>query len=216
MNDERGGGDLASNQPGAAARRKADELREAAPVRTVLARLLRVKTDERAFRIGADAEAEVGRRLAKLGERWRTVHAIPVGDADTDIDHLVIGPPGIYTLNTKHHPNGSVWVPERTFMVNGHRVPYLQKAVGEARRAARLLSAATARDVVVRPVIVVMGATSFKIKAEPPDVKVIGRRDVVRWLQVQPDLLDAEAIEAIYASSCLLSTWRPGSTAWGH
>ena len=185
-------------------------------MRTVLARLLRVKTDERAFRIGADGEAEVGRRLAKLGEAWQIVHAIPVGDAETDIDHLVIGPRGVFTLNTKHHPSGKVWVAERTFMVNGRTVPYLQKAVGEARRASRLLSVATARDVVVRPVIVVMGATSFKIKAEPPDVKVIGRRDVVRWLQVQSDFLDAEAINAIYASSCLLSTWRPGSTAWGH
>jgi Nuclease-related domain len=200
-------GDLSSNRPGASARRKAQELKEGALLKTLLVRILKVHTEERAFRVGADGEVEVGRRLAKLGEPWRTVHAIPIGDADSDIDHVVIGPPGVFTLNTKHHPNGNVWVAERTFMVNGKKVPYLPKAVSEAKRASRLLTVAVGADIAVRPVIVVMGATSFKIKSEPVDVKVIGRRDVVRWLQAQPAVLATTDVEAIYSVARLASTW---------
>ncbi|MCU1634787.1 MAG: hypothetical protein JWN68_1539 [Nocardioides sp.] len=55
--------DLATNQRGAEAREQAQAVRDAAPVRTVLARVLGVHTDERAWRIGADGE------LAKVAKR---------------------------------------------------------------------------------------------------------------------------------------------------
>lgn len=32
------------------------------------------------------------------------LHSIPVGTGRGDIDHVVIGPPGVFTINTKHHP----------------------------------------------------------------------------------------------------------------
>jgi hypothetical protein len=48
--------DLAANTPGAQARAQARVAREAAPVKTVLARLLGVHTDERAWRIGAEGK----------------------------------------------------------------------------------------------------------------------------------------------------------------
>jgi hypothetical protein len=69
--------DLAMNRPGQAAGRKAQELQRAAPVRSFVARLLRVPTDERAWRVGADGEEEVGRRLRKLGNAWHVLHAYP-------------------------------------------------------------------------------------------------------------------------------------------
>jgi hypothetical protein len=64
--------DLADIRAGAAAREQALALKQAAPVKTFLARALGVKTDERAWRIGADAEEEVASRLAKLGDGWRS------------------------------------------------------------------------------------------------------------------------------------------------
>jgi hypothetical protein len=102
--------DLARNAPGAAARAQARTLRDAAPVRTFFARLVNLRTAERAWRIGADGEERVGTELArliKLDPRWRVLHAVPAGDAGADIDHVVIGPGGIFTLNTKHHPGAA-------------------------------------------------------------------------------------------------------------
>jgi hypothetical protein len=116
--------DLAARRGGAEAREQAVALRQAAPVRTFLARMLRVPTDERAWRVGADGEEKVAAQLVKLIQRdtrWRVLHAIPVGDRGSDIDHLVIGPGGIYSLNAKHHPGAKVWVGGNTFMANGQR-----------------------------------------------------------------------------------------------
>ena len=99
--------DLATNQPGVEAREQAQAARDAAPVKTVLARVLGVHTEERAWRIGADGEERVAAQLAKVAKkdpRWRFLHAIPVGDRGSDIDHLLIGPGGVFTVNAKNHP----------------------------------------------------------------------------------------------------------------
>ncbi len=73
------------------AREAAQAARDAAPVKTTLARVLGVHTDERAWRIGADGEEKVAAQLAKAARkdlRWRFLHAIPVGERGSDIDHL--------------------------------------------------------------------------------------------------------------------------------
>jgi hypothetical protein len=49
-------------------------------VRTMLARVLGVRTDERAWRLGARGEQTVAKQLAKLEPLWRVLHDVPVGD----------------------------------------------------------------------------------------------------------------------------------------
>ncbi|MEI6365411.1 MAG: nuclease-related domain-containing protein, partial [Actinomycetes bacterium] len=188
--------DLADNRPGAAARAKALEVRRAAPVCSRIARLLGFHTEERAWRIGADGEEDVGRRLAKLGGDWRVLHAVPVGTKDSDIDHVVIGPPGVFTLNTKNHPGKHIWVAERALMVSGQRTDYLPNSTFEARRANKFLSAACGYDVPVEPVIVLM-AEKLTIKAAPEDVHVVARRGIVKWLKQRPPTLTPEGIAEV-------------------
>jgi hypothetical protein len=57
-----------------------------------------------------------------------------VGDNGADIDRLVIGPGGVFSLNAKHHPGGKVWVGGNTLMINGHRQPYIRNSRFEAQR----------------------------------------------------------------------------------
>src|SRR5680860_1213119 len=108
--------DLTTNRAGTEAREQALAAREAAPVKTFLARALGVHTDERAWRIGADGEEKVATQLAKVAKkdpRWRFLHAIPVGDRGSDIDHVIVGPGGVFTVNAKHHPKGNYSGPRR-------------------------------------------------------------------------------------------------------
>jgi hypothetical protein len=204
--------DLAARRPGAQAREQANALRRAAPVRTFLARVLMVHTEERAWRIGADGEEKVGAQLDKLIQRdprWRAVHAIEVGERGSDIDHLVIGPGGVYSLNAKHHPGAKVWVGGNTFMVNGHRQPYLRNSRHEAHRASKLLTAATGLPVTVTGVVVPIGANDVVIRQAPVDVAVIYRMGLVKWLQARPETLGPQAIEAVFEAARRSTTWRP-------
>lgn len=202
--------DLAFNAPGQAAFARAQIERDAAPVRTFLARLFGVHTNERAWRIGATGERKVAAQLGKLDSRWQVLHSIPVGAGDSDIDHLVIGPGGVFTLNAKHHPNASVWSGGDVFMVNGQRQPYVRNARYEAERARRLLSRAVGYDLPVFGVVVVVGAAKgFKVRAQPDDGQafVVGRRELVRWLRRQPTRLASHHVDQIFAAARRPDLW---------
>ena len=201
--------DLGGREAGTEVAKQAAALREQAPVKAFAARLLGVHTDERAWRVGAVGERKVAKRLQKLPDGWHALHAIPVGDRGADIDHLVIGPGGVFTINAKHHPDANVWVAGNTFMVNGHRQPYVRNARHEARRASKLLSAAAGRQIDVRGVIAVVGAAKgFTVKEQPTDVRVQARRTLHQWLLTEPQRLDAASVRSLHRVARRSDTWQ--------
>ncbi len=175
--------DLVVNHAGELVGAQAKALRERAPVRTLFARVLGVHTDERAFRIGAKGERLVADQLDKLPSSWHARHSIPLSETGTDLDHLVTGPGGVFSINAKHHPDASVWVAGGTFLVNGQRQDYVRASRAEGRKVARLLTAACGFEVEVTPVIAVVGAANLKVKEQPADVVVCARRRVGDWLR---------------------------------
>jgi hypothetical protein len=204
--------DLAQRRAGAMAREQALALKEAAPVRTFVARMLAVHTEERAWRIGADGEERVAAQLAKLARkdpRWQSLHAIPVGEDGSDIDHLVVGPGGVFSLNAKHHPGGRVWVGGNTLMINGQRQPYIRNSRHEAARATRLLTDACGFPVFVTGLVVPVGANDITIKTAPADVHVVNRMRLVRWLRERPVVLPDTQTEAIFDTARRSTTWQP-------
>lgn len=204
--------DLATRRAGEMAREQAVALKQAAPVRTMLARVLGVHTDERAWRIGADGEEKVAAQLwalAKKDPRWRYLHAVPVGEKGADIDHLVIGPGGVYSLNAKHHPGSKVWVGGNTMMINGQRQPYIRNSRHEAARAAKLLTAACGFPVAVTGVVVPVGAEDVTVKSQPDDVYVVYRMALVRWLRGRPEALSDEQSDGIFGAARRSTTWQP-------
>ena len=202
--------DLVTNVPGAGARAQASAARDAAPVRTLLARAMGVHTDERAWRIGADGEEKVAAQFDKVikkDARWQFIHAIPVGSRGSDIDHLIIGPGGVFTVNTKNHPNAKLWVGGDTFLVNGNRQPYVRNARHEAARAAKLLSEACGHPVHVEGVIVPVNAIAVEIKSPPRDIHVVTRRQIARWLLRHGDVLDRSEQAALFDAARRSTTW---------
>lgn len=178
-----------------------------APITTLVARLLGLHTDAGAFRLGAAGEVAVGRRLAKLrAPRWHVVHAVPLDEGRADIDHVVIGPSGVFTLNTKNHPGAHVWVGMHSLLVNGQKTDYLWRSRAEAARAARLLGAACTLGVRVRPVIVV-AARRVVVRQQPPGVHVVAAGAVVRWLRHQEPVLTPEEVTAIFDAARRDATW---------
>lgn len=204
--------DLADSRPGAAARARARAARDAAPAKTFFARLLGVHTEERAWRIGADGEEAVAARLARVvrkDPRWRVLHAIPVGVRGSDIDHLVVGPGGVFTVNAKHHPRADIWVAGSAFLVNGTKQPYIRNSRHEAARAAKLLTAACGFDVAAEPVIVTVNARVVTVKSPPDGVHVVPRMHLTRWLLRQRDIHPPATVEAVYEAARRSTTWQP-------
>lgn len=199
--------DLAATAAGAGLQAEARALREAAPVRTFVARVLGVHTDERAWRVGAKGEQLVAARLERLGRSWHVIHSVILSETGTDLDHLVIGPGGVFSVNTKNHPAHRIWVRGDTFMVNGHRQTYVRASRSEGRKVARMLSAACGFEVTVRPIIAVVGVTGLDVKEQPADVRICSLRRIAEWLAAQPRTLSREQVEAIFSVARRSTTW---------
>jgi hypothetical protein len=189
---------------------KLRQLEEGRPLRRLIQRLLglgALSPEGRSWYQGALGEIAAGRELARLGPQWLVLHAVPVGAGDSDIDHVAIGPAGVYTVNTKHHACQKITVSEALW-VSGQRTDHLRNSRHEAERAGRLLGAATGRAVVVRPIIAIHGAERVTIRRRPRDVEVLTVRQLVRWLSKQRPRLTTEDQAAIRSVAEHPHTWR--------
>ena len=211
--------DLAAHVPGQLVRAQADlelaDMRQRSRLGAVIARAFDMKTDERAYRVGADGEETVGGRLDKLrGRGWHVLHSVPVGQRGSDIDHVLIGPGGVWTINTKNHPGARVWVGQRSVRVNGYSQPYLHKSRSEAERATKLLTTACGFPVHVRPALVFLTGTLFPnvtVTQQPEGVAVLDRMDLPGAFKRSRRLLTDDEVAAIYAMARRSTTWTDGN-----
>ena len=175
----------------------------------VIARPVAPVPAARPWLVGAAGEQRVGDLLQSLTRSdplWQSIHSIPIGTNGADLDHLVMGPGGVFTINTKHHPRGRVWVGGDVVMVNGRTRPYIRKSRHEAARGSQLLSSACGFPVPVRALVVTVGAT-LTVKAAPVDVTVLEAGALVRWLTRQPPVLSVAALGHIHAAARSEFTW---------
>ncbi len=209
--------DLSTNRPGQAAREQADthlaEMKDRSKFWTGVARVLDVKNDERAWRVGAKGEETVGARLDKLnGYGWHVLHAVPIGNKDSDIDHLLIGPGGVWTLNTKNHPGKKVWVSPKQVRVDGHVVPYLRNSEFEADRVRRILTEQLGWEPFVKAALVFLTGTlvpDVTIKEMPENVLILDRMDIPRIFKRSTQRLTPDGIAEIYEVARRSTTWHP-------
>lgn len=158
------------------------DLRERMPAQALMERLLVARAegqirdlplgivmlskDALAWLRGIRGELDVAARLARLGDGWTVLHSVPIGRKQSDIDHIAIGPGGVFTINSKRHVDKAVWVAGSTYLVSGQRTQYLRNSEHEARRVKSILFQ-HGIDVPVVPVIAVSGAKTLTIKAQP-------------------------------------------------
>jgi hypothetical protein len=197
---------LVGRKAGESAAVKARELRSTNPLKAVTSRIFRTHTDERAWSKGASGERVAGWFLDRLPSGWHVFHDVLVGERGANIDHLVVGPAGVFTVNTKNLA-GTVRVTPKTVRVNGARTDFLPKAAHEAARASRLLTAALGRPVEVRGVLAIL-ADRREIVEKPSDVHVGSPRGVKKWLLEQPSVLSERKVLAICGVAARPETWR--------
>jgi hypothetical protein len=195
---------ISDRRPGESAHRMARSVHQA----SLLNRLGRISADERAWWRGARGEELVAKRLARLDDEWTVLHDIQIGARGRNVDHLVIGPGGVFCLNAKNL-TGRVWVGGNTFLVNGCRTNYVDAARREAVIVgSRLMNASRTMSPIVKPVIVVI-AGALTIRSQPQGVSVVARRQIASWLNHQPHCLESEEFASLTTVARAASTWAP-------
>jgi hypothetical protein len=174
-------------------------------VRTRLARALGVVANDRSWRRAGNGERATALWLGGLPEAWHVFHDVPVGDHGGSVDHVAIGPGGVFTVSTKS-VTGKLWVGAKGIRHNGHPTNFLSKAIDEARRASKLLSASLGRRIDVRAVLAIL-ADEWTILEEPVDALVRGPRGAKNLMLTQPVTLSPYEVAELAAAAARPETW---------
>lgn len=190
------------------------QAQDSAPARSGIARLFGrspLSDDSRPWYLGAIGEMRVARQLAKLGPEWAVLHSIPIGDRGSDIDHLVVGVAGVFTINTKFHEGARVWVGSKRLLVNGQKTDHLRNSRFEAQRVARALTRVAGASIDAHPVIVLVGARSMTVRERPSDVTVLRDTELVRWLDRRTTAIDPDQRDRVAVAMTQRDHWTAGS-----
>jgi hypothetical protein len=124
---------------------------------------------------GSKGERVVARRLAGLGrDGWDVLRAVQAHGGD-EIEHLVIGPPGVFTISTLYHRGARIRVGSQVVWVDDAIREYLRNARSEAASVARRLGETLggSLDAPVIPVLAFVGATGIDTHDGHPDVLIV-------------------------------------------
>jgi Nuclease-related domain len=158
---------------------------------------------ERAEHAALKEEQKIGAELVDLPAGWFVIQSIDLDcfdhhdPDDLHIDHVVIGPGGVFTIYVEHQPGAKVWVSEHAVTINGRESNRLRRARFEARRSSRVLTDACGFNVTVQSVLILIGAATMQTLSHPAEVHVRTQHDIRDWLCRQPPRLDSEMVRAI-------------------
>jgi hypothetical protein len=164
-------------------------------------RLVRSLPEIRALRQGRDGERAVGQFLERLREKGYQVFHDVVGTG-FNVDHILIGPAGIYTVETKTYSkpekgDSKIVFEGETLLVNGRtpeRNPIVQ-ARAQARWLRELLAEGTGKRFPVMPVILFPGWFIEQGKDTTRDLWVLNPKALPEFLERQPNALAAEDVK---------------------
>ncbi len=109
----------------------------------------------------ASAQKKTRKQLAKMrGAGYLTIDARPIPNSREVIDHLVVGPTGVYAIDSeKWHPRLPVrtWNGKKLYHGPDSKKGRLEHAAWEAKQASEILSAALGTDIQVRPAMAIYG-----------------------------------------------------------
>ena len=143
-------------------------------------------------RLGGRGEEWTSDALRKLRRRgWHLIEHVPL--AHGDVDHVLIGPGGVYAIETKTTTRPRAWNVDKP----DH---WLKEAVAQARHRAErvqrmLLERETSVRTDVRPLLVLWGPMQGTTE-EVNGVRVVHGSDLPDWREgLSCDALDPDAIE---------------------
>jgi hypothetical protein len=159
---------------GQRAMREVVDAERSAPPRSAVERVFGIRALSPAARPAFEVilgDAIIGPVLDQLGDRWDVLHDVPVG-AQRTLDHLAIGPGGVYAIRAAHCSGADVVVEGDALTVGGVARDHLLQLGDAAAGAARVLAAAL-DGVPVNSVFVAVDAARIVVRAAPATAAVL-------------------------------------------
>lgn len=170
-----------------------------------------VRPHARAGYRSALAELRVGDVLGELGRRWDVLHDLPLKDGS--LDHLVIGPAGVFAVRTVHCDGLPAVLETAGLTVGGEAADDLHRARADAEQVTGILGDASGERIRVRPLLVLVDARRFTARSPAPGVCVVPVQELARTLTRAPRILDGDEVAAVSDVADLSDIWPPADAA---
>jgi hypothetical protein len=170
-----------------------------------------IDDEARGWYLGVHGERWVATRLALLGPEYTVLHSVPVGRGSSDIDHVVIGPTGVFTINTKYSPGKAVWAAGFGTYVGGRpENKYIRNLSFEVRRASERLSRAVKHRIDVTGLLVFVDPSHMSRKAPTGDgtldLRVISDAELLAAIEGEA-IYTPEQVASLSEAAALPGTW---------
>ncbi|HEY9468850.1 MAG TPA: nuclease-related domain-containing protein [Propionibacteriaceae bacterium] len=181
---------------GGSASRRAEDLRAEAAAARAKADFL--EREAGAWQAGADGERRIGALLNALSSDWRVLHdrLLRPGRSATNLDHVLVGPAGVYLVDTKNWSgrltlhDGTLW----QHSGSSHR-PQRGSMEQVARAAAEM---ERVLGLPVTPLIVLAGPAGANLRpCLLHGVEIVPAGQLQRWLSGQPPSSSVVEVDAL-------------------
>lgn len=149
----------------------------------------------------------VAKILGDFAADWRTVHGQIVGRRGHVIDHLVVGPPGVFCMTAKQQ-RGNVTVTQGDYVVEGQRLDMFAGARRDAAAVSNRLKFATGLDCAASPVVVIVGGR-LTVEGQPDGLTIVTDEALALWLKSLRATLNETARRAFAEAIETPATWLP-------
>jgi hypothetical protein len=163
--------------------------------------------DARPAYTGAIAKLAVAKQLTLLSDEWTVLHAVPLGADEAELDHLVVGPGGVFLIATRNYRGSKIRAAGNVLVVDGRKTDEIRSIRYAERRVSDLLRQALGVPVSVSPVIVVTESVALTIDAKSPTLPVLSLDRIPRWFTTRDRVLSQAAVERIATVASQDSTW---------
>jgi hypothetical protein len=156
----------------------------------------------------ASPTTPVSREFARLGRDWRVLDDVPAGRRGR-LDHLVIGPGGVFVVTGRHDAHHTICLGGESLLVDGNRVHHGRLSRQDAAEVSGRLSDTVGFAVPVTALVLIVGDRRFVVPRQPDDavVRVTTPAAGVRWMRRRGIEWTAADVERIYAGACEPETW---------
>lgn len=134
--------------------------------------------------------------LAEKDSRWHVLHNLETPDAAIQAQHIAMGPAGVFTLRSREFAADVVVRGEQLFC-GGEPLPDLARSRAEAERIAAVLEVSLGRVIPVRAVFSPLGPVAVTVERACPQVDVVPRGNLIRWLRSRPVVLDDDTARLV-------------------
>lgn len=159
----------------------------------VLSALFEVPSHVLAWQRGAIGEEETANALAKLPSSFVVLHDRRIPRSNANIDHIVIGPPGVFVVETKRYSGRLTVRGDDVFVAGRRRSEIVEQVRREADVVASVLRAAGEAGEVT-PILCIHRAELPWRAARVGGVAIVSGRGLVAMLSKATEVLSTEEI----------------------